>query len=317
MSTFFVTDERMLKHRCEWDAHHIERPERLSRILSKLKSTGILDECTKLSSRHATIDELTTVHDEEYVRKVESTAGLTMLEQEDFSSQFEDIYVNESTWDAALLSAGCALELTAAVWREGRGANGFAAIRPPGHHASRDQGCGFCLFNNVVLSAKQLPESASKNEYENTLNVPLNRVGYGDFDYAALMHSIVLPVVGEWRPDIVLVSCGFDAAIGDPEGEMEVTPAGFAWMCGVLAAQEIPLVLLLEGGYFVESVAECAHSVLRALIERFRIDCKLEHPFRLSSFEQKFHRLDGKATIVSAELAAAVGSLPEINGLFN
>lgn len=70
-----------------------------------------------------------------------------------FSSTFEDIYVNEKTWDCALLSAGSALELTKSVIDK-EVDNGFAAIRPPGHHAWRDQACGFCIFNNVALCAK-------------------------------------------------------------------------------------------------------------------------------------------------------------------
>ncbi|KAI6172078.1 Histone deacetylase family protein [Aphelenchoides besseyi] len=316
MTTFFVTDERMLKHCCEWDFHHIERPQRLNQILCKLKSSGILNECKLLNSRVATKDELLMVHDEEYVQKIKNTATLTLKEQEDFSSGFEDIYVNESTYEAACLSAGCALELTSEVWKSGKGSNGFAAIRPPGHHSSRDQACGFCIFNNVVLCAKQtiaegasrvliidwdihagqgtqyaiaddpkirlisihryengkfwpqLEESATKNKYKNTLNVTLNELGYGDFDYATIYNSIVLPVIAEWNPDIILVSCGFDAAIGDCEGQMTVSPYGFAWMTGLIANQEIPLVLLLEGGYFVEGIGANAHAVLRSLVDR-------------------------------------------------
>jgi hypothetical protein len=49
---------------------------------------------------------------------------------------------------------------------------------------------------------------------------------------------------------------------------MEVTPIGFGTLVGLLAIQQIPLVLLLEGGYFLESIGESTESVLRALIER-------------------------------------------------
>lgn len=168
MSTFFVTDERMLRHKCEWDPHHIERPERLSRILSQLKasSRGIFvvrratAEYGNSRRVHAAEEPLChhrRTHDRprrgvrtqnrEHGRVDDGSLDCRLIEvivrlqkeQEDFSSGYEDIYVNESTWEAATLSAGCALELTAAVWKEGRGANGFAAIRPPGHHAWRDQ----------------------------------------------------------------------------------------------------------------------------------------------------------------------------------
>lgn len=60
----------------------------------------------------------------------------------------------------------------------------------------------------------------------------------------------------------------FDAAIGDPEGEMEITPVCFGALTGLLASHNIPLVVLLEGGYFLESLGESAEAVLNALIER-------------------------------------------------
>jgi len=74
--------------------------------------------------------------------------------------------------------------------------------------------------------------------------------------------------VQEWKPELILVSCGFDAAIGDPLGGLEVSPLGYGYMAGVLASLDIPLVVMLEGGYFLESVAQGAAFVLRALIEK-------------------------------------------------
>lgn len=62
----------------------------------------------------------------------------------------------------------------------------------------------------------------------------------------------------------------FDCAIGDPEGEMEVSPWGIEYMVGLLAAQKVPLVCLLEGGYFIPSVGECAVHTMKALINKVR-----------------------------------------------
>ncbi|MFH4984988.1 hypothetical protein AB6A40_011697 [Gnathostoma spinigerum] len=66
----------------------------------------------------------------------------------------EDIYVNKDSFDAALMSVGCALEATKAVITNPNSA-AFAAIRPPGHHASAETACGFCIFNNVAICAKK------------------------------------------------------------------------------------------------------------------------------------------------------------------
>jgi acetoin utilization deacetylase AcuC-like enzyme len=81
---------------------------------------------------------------------------------------------------------------------------------------------------------------------------------------------MILPLIQNWRPELILVSCGFDAGMGDPEGEMNVTPFGFGTMAGLLACQNIPLVCLLEGGYFLENIGESSVAVLKALIDRVR-----------------------------------------------
>ncbi|KAI6184173.1 Histone deacetylase family protein [Aphelenchoides bicaudatus] len=317
MTTYFVTDERMLKHKCEWDNNHIERPERLKWILDKLRKTDLLDKCKVLESRLATVEELNSVHTSEYIEKIQQASDLSVEEQEKLCSTFEDIYLNSHTWNASLLSAGSAIDLTKTVLEsKDPNANGFAAIRPPGHHASSDQACGFCIFNNIAICAKKaiefgskrvlivdfdvhagqgtqyaikddpnirlisihrfeegrfwplLKESSVVHEYPNTLNVPLNEIGMGDSDYISIMSTSILPLIHSWKPELILVSCGFDAAIGDPEGEMQVSPLGFGTLVGLLAIQQIPLVLLLEGGYFLESIGESTESVLRALIER-------------------------------------------------
>ena len=81
-----------------------------------------------------------------------------------------DTMINAHTWDAALLSAGAAIEATDAVLA-GELENAFCAIRPPGHHACRDKAMGFCFFNNVAIAAKHAVERHG-----------LKRVAIVDFD---------------------------------------------------------------------------------------------------------------------------------------
>ena len=64
-----------------------------------------------------------------------------------------DTSLNVYTWDAALRSAGAAIDATDAVI-SGELSNAFCAVRPPGHHACRDKAMGFCFFNNVAIAAK-------------------------------------------------------------------------------------------------------------------------------------------------------------------
>jgi acetoin utilization deacetylase AcuC-like enzyme len=78
--------------------------------------------------------------------------------------------INAHTWDAALLSAGAAIDATDAVLA-GELENAFCAVRPPGHHACRDKAMGFCFFNNVAIAAKYALERHG-----------LKRVAIVDFD---------------------------------------------------------------------------------------------------------------------------------------
>jgi acetoin utilization deacetylase AcuC-like enzyme len=56
--------------------------------------------------------------------------------------------------------------------------------------------------------------SLFSNLVRNTINVPLDEIGYGDAEYAAFMHFLVLPLIRQWQPGLILVSCGFDPALG-------------------------------------------------------------------------------------------------------
>ena len=102
-----------------------------------------------------------------------------------------------------------------------------------------------------------------------TVNVPLTG-GQGDMEYACIFNELILPVAREYRPELVLVSCGFDIYDGDPLGAMKVTPAGFAYMTRVLVdlAAEVcdgRLLVTLEGGYNLQGMKEGALAVLTEL----------------------------------------------------
>ena len=100
----------------------------------------------------------------------------------------------------------------------------------------------------------------------------------GDAEYLSFMDMLVRPAIRDFNPELILVSCGFDASFGDREGEMRVTPAGFGYMVGALASLNIPLTVLLEGGYFLEALPEDAYCVVKALTEKNPIDLPLGYP---------------------------------------
>nr|XP_045361102.1 histone deacetylase 6 isoform X4 [Camelus bactrianus] len=100
-----------------------------------------------------------------------------------------------------------------------------------------------------------------------TINVPWNQVGMRDADYIAAFLHVLLPVALEFQPQLVLVAAGFDALQGDPKGQMAATPAGFAQLTHLLMGLAGgKLILSLEGGYNLRSLAEGVSASLHTLL---------------------------------------------------
>jgi len=102
-----------------------------------------------------------------------------------------------------------------------------------------------------------------------TINIPLTP-GYGDSEFAAIYEKIFTPVAREFRPDLIIVSAGFDIYERDPLGGMDVTPKGFAGLTALLmnAAEECcggKLAMTLEGGYNVQGQRDSVRTVLKEL----------------------------------------------------
>ncbi len=102
-----------------------------------------------------------------------------------------------------------------------------------------------------------------------TVNLPIPR-GYGDGEYVAILSAILPPLAAEFRPDLILVSAGFDMHPEDPMGGMQVTSLGFSGMtrCIMELADRCcqgRLVLCLEGGYCIDAIGEAVKAVLMEL----------------------------------------------------
>ncbi|XP_058107920.1 histone deacetylase 15 isoform X2 [Magnolia sinica] len=151
-------DERMLLHsEVEMKPHpHPERPDRLRAIMADLATTGIFPgKCFPVPSREITQEELQMVHSLEHIEAVELTRSML------FSYFTPDTYANEHSAHAARLAAGLCADL-ATVIMSGRAKNGFALVRPPGHHAGIKQAMGFCLHNNAAVAAFAAQSAGAK-----------------------------------------------------------------------------------------------------------------------------------------------------------
>jgi acetoin utilization deacetylase AcuC-like enzyme len=130
---------------------HPERPARIDAVMA-----GIADLAAELDSElevvaptPADMAALERVHSKVYLRRLEEfcRSGGGNLDL--------DTFAKPDSWDAALLSAGAGLQAIDVLRRQGDGV-AFVATRPPGHHASADHSMGFCLLNNVAISAAAL-----------------------------------------------------------------------------------------------------------------------------------------------------------------
>ncbi|XP_030049781.1 protein deacetylase HDAC6 isoform X3 [Microcaecilia unicolor] len=99
------------------------------------------------------------------------------------------------------------------------------------------------------------------------INVPWNQIGMQDADYIFTFLHLLLPVAFKFEPDLVLVAAGFDSVVGDPKGEMAVSPACFAHLTHLLLGLAGgKLILSLEGGYNMRSLAEGVCTALKILL---------------------------------------------------
>jgi len=143
--TGIVKDDRYLDHMM--DPGHPESPERLRVIYKMLEEPEMKGFLQEVKSRPATREELEMIHTPAYIDQVAQTAGKLYYRLD------MDTSTCAKSYETALLAAGGLLELIKAVM-EGNLKNGFALVRPPGHHAERDRAMGFCLFNNVAIGAQ-------------------------------------------------------------------------------------------------------------------------------------------------------------------
>lgn len=309
LKTGIVKDERYLNHQPgRW---HPESPERLKAIYRCLEMSDISGVCQQIAPYFALEEEICLIHTPAYVHSIAATAGKEVTLD-------ADTIASPLSYETACLAVGGGLNLIKAIY-QGEIHNGFALIRPPGHHAERNKAMGFCLFNNIAIAAAyalnegwaerilivdwdvhhgngtqhafysladvlyfsvhQYPHYPMTGRLEEigegkgkgfTVNAPL-QPGYGDKDYAYLFSELLLPIASQFKPDLILVSAGFDPYVDDPLGGMRVTVSGFAALTLILRELAAKfchhrLGLFLEGGYHLEGIARAVEAIIKVLL---------------------------------------------------
>jgi acetoin utilization deacetylase AcuC-like enzyme len=124
---------------------HPERPARLDILKTRLSSF----DAESIETKPATPEEIAYAHNPKLVSALDKVCR----EQAPGIIDYAPTYVTESSFEDALLAAGGAITCSRAVLSEDA-KNGFAIVRPPGHHAEPERAMGFCIFNNVAIAAR-------------------------------------------------------------------------------------------------------------------------------------------------------------------
>ena len=302
---------------------HFENPDTKRRIHELIVVSGLIDRLERIRPRHATEEEILRVHTREHLERIKSESA--QPKGGDAGDGFSPF--GKGGYEIATLAAGGVLAMVDAVV-QGTVTNGYALIRPPGHHATPTTGMGFCIFNNVAIAVKHArevlklgriavvdwdvhhgngtqavfyddpsvltislhqdncfpPNSGAVNErgegagFGYAINIPLPP-GTGDAGYRHAMEHVVVPALRRFRPELIMVSSGFDAGAMDPLGRQLVTSEGYRSMTRSLmeVANEVcggRIVVAHEGGYSPVHVPYCGLAVIEALAgaERLKED---------------------------------------------
>lgn len=147
MAVLLLTHPACLDH--DTGRGHPERPARLEAVLAGVERVGLGDELVRMVPRPATRDELERVHPAAFLDALAAlvAAGGGRIDA--------DTTAGPASWDAAVLAAGAGLTAVEAL-EAGAADAAFCAVRPPGHHATPRRAMGFCLINNVAVTAAAL-----------------------------------------------------------------------------------------------------------------------------------------------------------------
>ena len=276
---------------------HPETAERYEVVMKALRADEKLwSGLAEISPEKAAKGLIQAAHSPQHFKRVESAfeQGQDRLDA--------DTAISMHSFDASLFAAGAVIAGVDAVM-ESDARNAFAAVRPPGHHATSENAMGFCMFNNVAVGARHAqnkykeiervaiidwdvhhgngtqgifyddpsvyffsmhqypwyPGTGSRGEtghgrgLGSTLNVPV-KANTKATAQTRMFEGAIEDVAKNFKPDLIMISAGFDAHRSDPLGQLELEDADFVSMTKTAmqwadTACEGRIVSALEGGY--------------------------------------------------------------------
>jgi acetoin utilization deacetylase AcuC-like enzyme len=299
----FISDPIYLEH--DTGYYHPESAARLRAI--ELAIEPLKDDLSYLSPIKVSSSILGLVHTHEHIEKVREASQAELAID-------ADTICSSSSYDAALMAVGAGIVAVDGL-RGGEFERAFCAVRPPGHHATPTEAMGFCLFNNIAITARY----AQSQGYKRVMIVDFDvHHGNGTQDtfweddsvfYFSSHQAFAYPGTGAesdtgenkgrgytsnhlmmpnssdrelleiytdelpkafdfFKPDLLLVSAGYDLHESDPLAQLDVTTDGIRQMVKViLDSADIPAIFMLEGGYDVTALGENVKVTLEEMLD--------------------------------------------------
>jgi acetoin utilization deacetylase AcuC-like enzyme len=262
-------------------------------------------------------DDLARVHDREYISLIRETAGRAVALDPDTFTSPDTYEVARLAAGAAITAVDRVMDrrdgtralalvrppghhaernramgfcffnniAIAAAHARARGLSRVAIVDYDVHHGNGTQAAFYADPSVLFISSHQFPfypgtgaadEIGSGDGEGFTVNLPIE-AGAGDADYDLVYQRVVFPVLAQFRPQLILVSAGFDAYLDDPLGGMRVTARQFERLTATIARAADDLcdgrvVAISEGGYDLPGLAACFRAAIRALHEQPVVD---------------------------------------------
>jgi len=303
MKVAYITDDIYLEHNT--GITHPESKERLVAINKVIEP--LQHKLIRKSPIWVSKEILQTVHSAEHVQTIIDASGYgTPIDS--------DTICSANSYRAAVKAVGAGVVSIDGI-RSGEFERAFCAVRPPGHHATPTQAMGFCLFNNIAITARY----AQSQGYEKVMIIDFDvhhgngtqdtfykddsvfyfsshqafaypgtgserdrgaeeGEGYtanflmmpdgGDDEVLYIYENDLPPFVEKFKPDIILVSAGYDLHESDPLAQLNVTTEGIRKIVRlILESRDVPFVFFLEGGYDVEALGENVKVTLEEMLK--------------------------------------------------
>ena len=301
--TALLTHDDCIAH--EVPRRHPESSARIHAILHHLEETGLKQDVVAFTPDLASYDQLARVHTTTHVetlKQLSPSKGLVRLDV--------DTAMGPTTLNAARRAAGATTTAVDLALRDEH-VRSFCVVRPPGHHAETDHLMGFCLFNSIAVAADYAldrvkrvavldfdvhhgngtveifadrpevlvcssfqypcyPYRLQELERPNIVNTPLP-AGTGSRDFRKAIERDWLTAIEHHKPELFLVSAGFDAHQEDPFAELNLVDEDYRWVTDLIVdlSKQFAggrVVSTLEGGYELNALARSARVHLESLL---------------------------------------------------